>query len=120
VYGEEPYTWTVYGLESGANVIPTVKDPAATRKSERLEARISTVLKQRLQHAAELRGLSLTDFVVSSAEQAATQTISEHDAIRLSRDESLAFVQAMLESEPAGAICAGPCAATRNALGSWQ
>ena len=39
-----------------------IKTPRAT-KSERLEARITLEQKRLLQRAAELRGLSLTDFL---------------------------------------------------------
>ena len=48
-----------------------------TSKSERLEARLSREQKELLQWAADLEGRSLTDFVVSHAQNAAVQTISE-------------------------------------------
>jgi hypothetical protein len=44
---------------------------------ERLEARISREQKQLLHEAAQLRGQSLTAFVVSSAQEAARRTLEE-------------------------------------------
>jgi uncharacterized protein (DUF1778 family) len=64
-----------------------------TSKSERLEARLSREQKELLQWAADLEGRSLTDFVVSHAQNAALQTISEHTVIKLSRADSIAFVE---------------------------
>jgi len=46
-----------------------------TRKKERLEARITPEQKRLIARAAELRGTSVTDFVVVSAQQAAKDTI---------------------------------------------
>jgi uncharacterized protein (DUF1778 family) len=67
-----------------------------TVKSERLEARLNREQKELLQWAADLEGRSLTDFVVSHAQDAAVQTISAHTQIKLSRAESIAFVESLL------------------------
>ena len=48
-------------------------------KEERLEARIPKALKRLLEHAASLRGTSLSDFVLASAQKEATQTIKDLD-----------------------------------------
>lgn len=73
--------------------MPTVSNPA---KRERLEARISPEQKALFQRAAELTGRSLTDFVVSSAQAAAEETIRSHEVITLSVRDSVAFVEALL------------------------
>ncbi len=73
----------------------------AAPKSERLEARISRQQKEIFQHAADLEGRSLTDFVLASVQRAAEQTIREHDVITLSARDSRAFVKALLHPEPA-------------------
>lgn len=65
-------------------------------KSERLEARVTPQQKELLQHAAELKGLSLTDFVITSAQQIAEATIREHSVITLTKRDSLAFAEALL------------------------
>jgi uncharacterized protein (DUF1778 family) len=70
-----------------------------TSKSERLEARLSREQKELLQWAADLEGRSLTDFVVSHAQNAAIQTISAHTVIKLGRADSIAFVES-LQSPP--------------------
>jgi uncharacterized protein (DUF1778 family) len=70
-----------------------------TGKSERLEARLSREQKELLQWAADLEGRSLTDFVVSHAQTAAVKTISERNVIKLSRADSIAFVES-LQSPP--------------------
>ena len=69
-------------------------------KAERLEARISREQKQLFQRAATLTGRSLTEFVVSSLQEAATRTIQEQELITLSRDDQQIFVRALL-SPPA-------------------
>lgn len=69
---------------------------ATVPKRERLEARITAEQKQRIQRAAALAGLSMTDFVVQSAEQAAEQTIRRYEVISLSARDSAAFAEALL------------------------
>lgn len=65
-------------------------------KSERLEARVTSQQKELLQRAAELQGLSLTDFLVMSAQNAAEATIREHSIIALTARDSRAFAEALL------------------------
>src|SRR6266849_4974567 len=69
--------------------------PARTR-SERLEARISSNQKDLFQRAAELQGRTLTDFILSSAQEAAVRTIEAMQIIRLSAQDSRTFAQALL------------------------
>lgn len=65
-------------------------------RAERLEARISGEKKAVLQHAAELSGRTLSEFVVESAQAAAMRVIQEHENIRLGQAEQIAFVTALL------------------------
>jgi uncharacterized protein (DUF1778 family) len=88
-----------------------------SRKQERLEARVSPEQKSMLQRAAELKGLTLSDFVVTSAAQAATQTIQEHTSLVLSERESFAFAEALLRVEPAGPRLQQAAARYRAAIG---
>lgn len=69
---------------------------ATTPKRERLEARLTSDQKQRIQYAADLSGRSLTDFVVNALEEAASETIREHTDIRLTTEDSIRFVEALL------------------------
>lgn len=74
---------------------PSTEKPARFR-AERLEARVSAETKAMLQHAAELSGRTLSEFVVESAQAAAALVIQEHENIRLSQAEQIAFVTALL------------------------
>lgn len=65
-------------------------------RGARLEARISVEQKAVLQQAAALSGRTLSEFVVVSAQAAASRVIKEHETIRLSRTEQIAFVTALL------------------------
>lgn len=71
-------------------------------RSERLEARITAEQKVQLSRAAELQGRSLTDFVVSSAQDAARETIREHESMTLSERDRQTFVAALLEDAEPG------------------
>ena len=66
-------------------------------RDARLEVRVSAAQKSLLQHAAALSGRTLSEFVVTSAQDAARQVIAEHESIRLSLEEQLAFVQALMQ-----------------------
>ena len=65
-------------------------------KAERLEARVTTQQKQLLQRAADLSGRSLTDFVISVAQEAALKTIQEFGVVALSGADQQAFVRALV------------------------
>jgi uncharacterized protein (DUF1778 family) len=69
--------------------------PVRTRSS-RLEARISRHQQDLFQRAAELQGRTLTDFVLSSAQEAAVRTIEAMQIIRLSAEDSRKFAHALL------------------------
>lgn len=69
-----------------------------SRKSERLEARVSVELKSRLQHAAQLQGRSLSEFISRSAEGVANQVIRQHQILKLSAVDSYAFVSALFDT----------------------
>ena len=65
-------------------------------KAARLEARISREQKQLFQRAATLSGRSLTEFVVSSLQEAAARTIQEQELLTLSRADQQLFVRSLL------------------------
>jgi len=77
--------------------------PEAPEKSRnaRLEARMSSEQKDFFQRAAALTGRTLSELVIDSTQEAATKIVQEHEVIRLSREEQVAFVSALLApSEP--------------------
>ncbi len=74
-------------------------------KNERLEARISPQQKSIIQRAAQLSGLSVTDFVVTSAQNKAEEVIREHNIITLTAQDSVLFATALLNPrEPDAAL----------------
>lgn len=62
----------------------------------RLEARITPEIKALLQKAADLEGRTLTDFVVASVQAEALRVIQQHQTLKLSLEDSEAFVEALL------------------------
>lgn len=77
-----------------------------TARSERIEARITPDALATVRLAAEMQGRSLSDFIVTAAEQAARQTIEELQIVRLSADDQRRFAEALLtdKTEPAPAM----------------
>ena len=65
-------------------------------KVERLEARVTREQKRMIERAAGLRGTTVTDFVVVSAQQAATETIKDFEALSLRDEAREVFVKALL------------------------
>ncbi len=73
-----------------------VKARKYSRKLERLEARVTREQKRIIERAAELRGTSVTEFVVVSAQQAATKTIKGFETLSLRGEAREVFVNALL------------------------
>jgi|SRR5690348_7124673 len=65
-------------------------------KADRLEARVTPEQKQLIARAAALRGSSVTDFIVASAQQAATETIKDFEILALHDEARDVFVDAVL------------------------
>lgn len=77
--------------------------PPARRRAERLEARVTAEQKALIEHAAALEGRSITDFVLTSVQDAAKRAIAEHEVVQLSVRDSQAFVDALLNPREPGA-----------------
>jgi uncharacterized protein (DUF1778 family) len=67
-----------------------------TAKTTRLEARIAPEVLAIVKQAAELQGRSVSDFVVSAAQEAAHRTIEETSIIRLSAEDQRLFIDLLL------------------------
>jgi uncharacterized protein (DUF1778 family) len=80
-------------METG-KTIAVSKSPKV--KPERLEARISREQKELFQRAADIQGRTLTDFVISSLQEAALRAIQEHEMMILSVRDREVFVEALL------------------------
>jgi uncharacterized protein (DUF1778 family) len=69
-------------------------------RTARIEARISPEALAVVKRAAEIQGRSVSDFVVSAAQEAAHRTIDEVQIIRLSAEDQRAFAEAILNPPP--------------------
>lgn len=69
-------------------------------RAERLEARVTAEQKSLIERAAALQGRSVTDFVLTSVQDAARRAIEEHNLLALSVRDSEAFVDALLNPKP--------------------
>ena len=69
-------------------------------RGERLETRVTADQKRLIEHAAALQGRTMTDFVLTSVQDAARRAIEEHKVLELSLRDSHAFAQALIEPAP--------------------
>jgi len=67
-------------------------------RTERLEARVNVEQKQLFERAAALQGRTITDFVLSSAEEAAVRTIQNYELIQISGRDRDFFVESVLNA----------------------
>ena len=72
--------------------------PADALKTERIEARVRPGDKAFFEEAARHLGMSLADFLTSSARERAEEIVRRRDQIVLSRRDQEAFVDALLNS----------------------
>ena len=68
----------------------------AQPRQERLEARITKSQKTLFEKAATLKGTSVSQFVIASAQEAAVRTHEEQQIIELGRRDQEIFVNALL------------------------
>ncbi|MBW4586918.1 DUF1778 domain-containing protein [Aetokthonos hydrillicola Thurmond2011] len=74
----------------------------------RLEARVNPEIKALWQKAADLEGVTLTDFVIASVQAAAYKVIEQHQTLKLSVEDAEAFVEAILNPpQPSDALVKG-------------
>jgi uncharacterized protein (DUF1778 family) len=67
----------------------------------RIEAKVTPETKALIQQAADIESSTLADFLSKSAQAAAQQTIANHSVLKLSAEDSRAFVEAILNpAEP--------------------
>ena len=94
--------------------MPIAAKPNRSRsKPARLEARITSQQKRLFERAASLRGSTVTDFVVDSAQQAALEAIKDFRVLKLDREDSMTVARLLL-NPPA------PNVALRKAAASYQ
>jgi len=72
------------------------KQQGEARKVARVEARLNPEQKRRIEYAARLKGTSISDFMVLSADDAAARAIQEHEVWVLTGRNREMFVRALL------------------------
>jgi uncharacterized protein (DUF1778 family) len=70
--------------------------PKESIRTSRLEARIDPGVLSLVKRAAELQGRSVSDFVVTAAQEAAHKAIEEAGIIRLSAEDQVRFIDLLL------------------------
>jgi len=74
-------------------------------RSVRVQARLTPPVKTIIEQAADLCGLSVSDFMVNSSRERAEALIREHRVITLTAQDSVAFAAAILNPpRPNGAL----------------
>src|SRR6185312_12046627 len=76
-------------------VRPRFASPKETMS--RLEARIPTAVYEMLEHAATVRGLTLTAYITATMGDDARRTIEQTEIIRLARADQIAFAEALID-----------------------
>ena len=76
--------------------MPPVPAKTQSVRDARLEARVSRETKELWKRAAAIQGRNVTDFVVTSAVEAANRILREHELADLTRRDKIAFVEALL------------------------
>jgi uncharacterized protein (DUF1778 family) len=77
-----------------------LKSTHGRTRAQRLEARVTVEQKTLIEHAAALQGRTVTDFVLTSVQDAARRAIEEHQQLELTVRDSKAFVDALLNPKP--------------------
>ena len=83
----------------------TAQHPTRRRRpkaEDRIDARLPAETKALIERAAVITGVTLSDFVISRAYEAARTIVREHETWVLSRRDSQAFVEALLNPPKPG------------------
>jgi uncharacterized protein (DUF1778 family) len=71
-------------------------------RTERTEARLLPEQKRRIEQAASLKGLSVSDFIVQHADEAAIRTIQTHASWTMDERDRDFFLEALLHPPKPG------------------
>jgi len=69
---------------------------ALAARTQRTEARLLPDQKKRIERAANIKGVSLSDFMVQNADEAAIRTIQQHESWALETQDRDLFVNTIL------------------------
>lgn len=84
-----------------------------TLDAARLNFRLPSEIKKRVENAALVSGITVTDFAISALERSANQVLSQHEVRKLSTRDRDMFL-AMLDDPPE------PNEALRKAVKRWN
>lgn len=62
----------------------------------RLEARVPAALYAQLRRAAELKGMTLSAYVVATVGEDARRTVEQAEVLRLGREDQIRFAEALI------------------------
>lgn len=65
-------------------------------RSQRLEIRATPEQKRLIERAAQIRGTSVTDFVVNKLQEAAQEIVQESESLRLREEDRKVFFNALM------------------------
>jgi len=68
----------------------------AVIQEARIEARVSREQKRLFERAAEVTGVTLTDFAISSMQRAAAEALEKHTILKVSLRDQRAFLDTLL------------------------
>ena len=65
-------------------------------QTARLEARLSAAVYAQVKRAAQIKGRTISDFVVAAAQEAAQRAIEDEGILRLSTEDQIRFAEALI------------------------
>ena len=68
-----------------------------TDETARLEARIPVDLHELMQRAAQLRGMTMTGYLIATAGEDARRVVEEAEILRLARADQMLFTKALID-----------------------
>lgn len=76
------------------------QDTQSERRTQRLDARVTSTDKELIERAASISGNTLTGFVVSTLRRTAHEVIRSHEEMQLTERDRETLVAALLEEDP--------------------
>jgi uncharacterized protein (DUF1778 family) len=75
---------------------------ATALRTQRTEARLLPEQKKRIERAAHIKGVSISDFIVQNADEAAIRTIQQHESWTLADADRDFFINAIMNPREPG------------------
>jgi uncharacterized protein (DUF1778 family) len=76
-------------------IVTTTQAPR--QRDQRLEARVTPGQKELIERAAHVQGPTVTDFVITTLQDAARKALEESTVWKLSQDQQKTFVEALMD-----------------------